>query len=151
MGRPATRARSDPQRRLARPRHGCFYFEVFPLFIHLQPFFQAIIRELSGGWLAGTCEANRIYIYICGYTYTRTCRHVKYITHICRPIYTYIHIYIYIFICSVSLSFILVTVVDAPVGALQPTRPYRYSLYQIVVEAEAAPSPPFASGSSDGD
>ena len=92
-----------------------------------------------------------IYRYICGYTYTRTCRHVKYITHICRPIYTYIHIYIYIFICSVSLFFILVTVVDAPVGALQPTRPYRYSIYQIVVEAEAAPSPPFASGSSDGD
>ena len=107
MGRTATRARSDPHRRLARPRHGCFYFEVFPLFIHLQPFFQAIIQELSGGWLAGTCEANRIYIYIyiCGYTYTRTCRHVKYITHICRPIYTYIHIYIYIHLFRLTLFY----------------------------------------------
>ena len=56
-----------------------------------------------------------------------------------------------VFLCSVSLFFILVTVVDAPVGALQPTRPYRYSVYQIVVEAEAAPSPPSASDSFDGD
>ena len=76
MGRTATRARSDPQRRLARPRHGCFYFEVFPLFIHLQPFFQAIIQELSGGWLAGTCEANRIYIYIYIYVVIRIRVHV---------------------------------------------------------------------------